>query len=69
MKATITHTLSTRFVEIAEASVEESEHRGVRVRIEAGVADGNSFATVVCRGTVELNEPTVSASDAVGYML
>jgi hypothetical protein len=67
-RATITHTLSIRFVEIAVPAIEEFEHDGVRVRIAAGVPEGRSFATVVCHGTVELGESTVSVSGSVGDM-
>lgn len=67
-QATIIHTLSTRFVEIAVPTVEEFGHGEVRVRIAAGVSEGNSFATVECQGAVELAELTDSASEIVGDM-
>jgi hypothetical protein len=54
VRATITHTVSARFVEIDEPIVAEFERSGVLIRINASVRESHSFATVVCSGRAEI---------------
>lgn len=55
MKATIRHTLSARFVEIDDPAVEEFERDGVLIRVDARVRESQSFATIVCSGSIEID--------------
>lgn len=64
---TIRHTLSARFVEIDGASVEEFEHHGVAIRVDARVRESHSFATIVCTGSVEIDD-AADLVDNGGYL-
>src|SRR5438270_6793182 len=67
MRATISHTLSARFVEINEPSVAEFEHQGVSVRIGARVRESHSFAIIVCSGSAEVPSAANEPQDAGDY--
>jgi len=69
MKVTVTHTLNARFVEIAEPSAEEFRDAGVLVRIETGVSDRHSFATVVCSGAVDDPVPSAAVESSLAHQL
>jgi hypothetical protein len=68
IRGTISHTLNTRAVEMAVPAVEEFELDGVRVRIQARVPEGRSFATVACSGTAELDTSRAGTATPVGGM-
>jgi hypothetical protein len=68
VRATIRHILSARFVEIDKPSVEEFEHGVVFVRIDARVRESDSFATLVCSGSVEIDHADVEVRDTGQYL-
>jgi hypothetical protein len=62
LRATVTHTLSARFVDIHQPSVAEFDRDGVSVRVDARVRETHSFATIVCSGAADI---TGAASESL----
>jgi hypothetical protein len=63
VRGTVMHTLNTRFVEIGEPAIEQFERHGVEVTVEARVREHQSFATIACHGSIEIDpdeEPQVA---------
>jgi len=62
------HTLNTRFVEIDEPAIEKFERHGVEVTVDARVRESQSFATVICQGSIEI-DPDAEPQGAPGRLL
>lgn len=60
----MTHTLSARFVEIEQPTVEAFECHGIAVTVDARIPQSKSFVSIVCTGSIEI-DPGDELTDTV----
>jgi hypothetical protein len=63
MRVTVMCNLNAHFVELEASSTAQFEHEGVAVTVMMATKPGNSFGTITCIGTVDVDEAKLPDSD------
>jgi hypothetical protein len=63
MRVTVTHTLNAHFVEVTGPSTAQFKHDEVAVTVTSATKPDGVFGTIICTGTVDIDETKLSDSE------